>query len=234
MQSIPTDVNGCRSGAASTKKRQRPKEKTASAPDAAAVEALLKKIKEEQAKLNTHETDAVASVIRIARHLTELRPLAKKTWTTNVKSLGMDPRVARRYLRLGRSWLGQNGLSESVLLAHLPSNIMKVEWICRLTREQLSELLATMDTRTESRNKVIAAVRAALGQEPRKKAKPDIAAVVEKLVKHLVESIHRLREECSRADDKGRAGGLLAAGLEQVRGVLQQEVAPANESRAAG
>jgi hypothetical protein len=93
--------------------------------------ALFEEIRAQQQKVDAQEGDVVAALFRIGALLVQLKAKAQRTWTARVKDLGYHPRIARRLQKLGSSPLAENGLTESALLQRLPTDLMKLEWLCR-------------------------------------------------------------------------------------------------------
>lgn len=130
------------------------------------IKKVVQAIVKEQQKIDRHEGDVVACHIRIGVRLVALRSLAKKTWGKQLKALGISPRVASRYLKIVRNWPDEIGLTESDLLTRLPTDLLKLEWLCRVSVSQLEGLLNTLNCKKATRSQVIAAVREVLGEEP--------------------------------------------------------------------
>jgi len=158
--------------------------------DNPAIGTLLEKISNEQKKIDSHEGNVVVSLFGIGRHLAKLRPLARKTWKLQLDAIGMSPRVANRYVKLGESEIG---LNESDLLKRLPSDLMKLEWLCRLSVVQLSGLLDSLDCKKATRSEVIAAVREVLGESKPVKT-PDIEKEIKGLINRLIDTVESLEE----------------------------------------
>ena len=95
--------------------------------DSAGINKVLDKILKEKQKIDRREGDIVTSLIRIGHHLAELRAVAKRTWAERLKALGINPRVASRYLKLAEHWPAEIGLNESDLLPRLPVDLLKLE-----------------------------------------------------------------------------------------------------------
>ena len=108
--------------------------------DSAGIKKLVNEIVKERQKIDRCEGDVVAAYVRIARHLAELRQLANKDWGKQLKAIGMHPRVAGRYLKISQHWHDEIGLRESDLLARLPPDLLKLEWLCRVPQVQLGDL----------------------------------------------------------------------------------------------
>jgi hypothetical protein len=198
------------------------KEKThANAEDSGDIKSLLDKIVREQEKIDRRERDVVASHIHIGHYLAELRSLAKRPWARQVKAIGISPRVASRYLKVAENWPDGIGLTESDLLPRLPTDLLKLEWLCRVPLDQLGGLLAELDCKKATRSRVTAAVREALGEEPPRRAVRDVETSVERFVDRLFKAVDRLQETFPEPEHRDRARELLAAGLHDVLQALK-------------
>jgi molybdopterin converting factor small subunit len=184
--------------------------------DSTGIRKLVNEIVKERQKIDRCEGDVVAAYVRIARHLADLRQLAKKDWAKQLKAIGMHPRVAGRYLKISQHWQDEIGLRESDLLARLPPDLLKLEWLCRVPPVKLSDLLDTLDCKKATRPQVIAAVREALGEDPPTKAEDDVEKFVERFIGRLAKTIDRLNENFPEAGQQKQARDLLANGLQQV------------------
>jgi hypothetical protein len=140
---------------------------------AANTEALVRTIRDGQAKIDAKQGEAVPLLLTQARHLSSLRRIAPaKGWTELVERAGVNRRVARRYLAVARAaWLPPAGLPPSVILGRLPADVEKLEHLARLNETQLTSLLTKMDPRSMLRPDVARAVKEALGQPPRPQKK---------------------------------------------------------------
>jgi molecular chaperone GrpE (heat shock protein) len=189
--------------------------------DSAGIKKLVNEIRKEQQKIDRYEGDVVASHIRLGNHLADLRALAKKTWAKQLKAIGMNPRVASRYLKIAQGWPTEIGLIESDLLPRLPPDLLKLEWLCRVPQAELGNLLDATDCKKATRSQVIAAVREALGEDPPVKKEQDVEKFVERCIHRLVNAVDRLSETFPQADQQTQARDLLATGLRQVLDSLQ-------------
>jgi hypothetical protein len=124
---------------------------------------LIEQVRSEQSKIGQDEGRTVSCLARIGALLNEIQIVAGRTWTKLVAELGYHPRAATRYQRLGASWIARIGTTGSEFLNHLPSDIQKLDWLCRLTPEQLRVLLQNVDLKNSTRNAVKGAVKAVLG-----------------------------------------------------------------------
>lgn len=191
------------------------------------IRKLVQAIVKEQQKIDRHEGDVVACHIRIGARLAALRSLAKRTWGRQLKALGISPRVASRYLKIARGWQDEIGLNESDLLTRLPTDLLKLEWLCRVPVSQLGGLLDTLNCKKATRSQVIAAVREVLGEEP-PTATDDVEMFVQRLIQRLTGTVEKLGEKFPEPDQQNRARELLSAGLDEVRNALQSDL-PAEE-----
>ena len=194
--------------------------------DLANITRLLDEIRREQQKIDRYEGNIVASHIRLGHHLAELRALAKRTWAKQLKTIGISPRVASRYLKIAQHWPDQIGLNESDLLPRLPTDLLKLEWLCRVPQAQLSDLLTKLDCKRATRSQVIAAVREALGEDPPNEDESDVEKFVERLIQKLMNAVARLDDKFHEREQQDRARELLVAGLRQVQDTLKAPLAP--------
>src|SRR5262245_60240497 len=145
--------------------------KIVEAPDAkntdtgADIQQIKEQIKSEQEKIHRTEGSAIASKVQIGVQLNKLQAAAGRTWTKTARELGYHPRAASRLQKLGSSWLAQIGTEGSEILNRLPADEQKLEWLCRLSEEQLRQLLEEGDWKKASRPQVIAAVKKIQGVE---------------------------------------------------------------------
>jgi hypothetical protein len=190
--------------------------KKAESGDSTGIKKLVNEIVKERQKIDRCEGDVVAAYIRIARHLADMRQLAKKGWAKQIKAIGMHPRVADRYLKISQHWHDEIGLSESDLLPRLPPDLLKLEWLCRVPLDRLREMMKAFDCKKATRPQVIAAVREVLGEGPAAKAEPDVNKFVERSLNRLTKMIDRLNETFSKPEKQKQARDLLAAGLQGI------------------
>lgn len=176
------------------------------------VAPLLKKICVAQKQIDKQEGRVLSSHITMGQLLADLRPLAKKTWAKQLDVIEMSPRVASRYVKLGDSWFGRIGLSESDS-TRLPVDLMKLEWLCRVPQDQLSGLLDKIDCKKATRSEVIAAVRDALG-ETKPTRTVSAVQVVERLLRRLLNTVRELGHQDLAVMDQVRHA--LAAGLQDL------------------
>jgi hypothetical protein len=181
---------------------------------------LHEKIRMEQCKIDHSEGGIVASHIRLGHHLAALRTLAKKTWGSQLKAIGINPRVASRYLKIAQHWPNEIGLKESDCLTRLPVDLMKLEWLCRVPLDGLANLLGKLDCKKATRPQVIAAVREALGEDPPSKDESDVEQFVRRLVDRLTKAVDRMQEKFPEAEQQDRFRGLLAEELHKMQQTL--------------
>jgi hypothetical protein len=186
----------------------------------ATIRQIVDAIRTELSEIDRREGSVVICHVRLAARLAELRPLAKRTWGQQLKILGMSPRVASRYLKIARHWTPEIGLNESDLLPRLPADLLKLEWLCRVPPDQLSEVLDHLDCKKASRSMVIAAVREALGEEP--PADEGVEEYVQRFLHRLQKTVERLEERFPEPEQLDRARELLRSGLGDMQASLQE------------
>jgi hypothetical protein len=201
-----------------------PRQSAAAKPcDQAAVDALLDKIRAEQVNVNSREGPIVASLLRICMHVAELRGLVKKDWSKRLKQVGMNARVASRYVQIGKSWLGQIGLTESDLLSRLPTDLLKLEWLCRLSTDQLDGLLAQMDCKKTSRGQVIAAVKGILGDTDSDRPVPNAEKAIQRVLNRLLVLSQQAIQSPSPPEGLPRIRTLLQKGAREIQAIVAKE-----------
>lgn len=198
--------------------------------DSAGLQALVAAILQERRKIDRVEGDVVAGHVRLAHHLAELRVLAQNDWAKQLKTVGISPRVASRYLQVARHWPEGIGLRESELLPRLPADLLKLEWLCRVPLPRLGDLLNTLDCKAATRAQVIAAVRRILGEETTTtdRPEPDVDLFARRLLDRLKKTVDRLPETFPDPEDHHRVRELLAEGFREVLETLT--IAPSPET----
>lgn len=156
------------------------------------INALVAKIKETQQAIRGNECQNVLKMVEIGEMLVQLKQMSNGDWLKHIELLTYDKRVAGRLMQLGKSWWSKGGLKESNLLNELPLDLMKLEWLCRLSREQLIEGLRNWKVRKWSRSQVIDAVQGVLHVP----SKPKAVRIV---------SLDRLTEEAERFVERALA-----------------------------
>ena len=200
--------------------------------DSASINKVLNKILKEQEKIDQQEGNVIKCHIRLAHHLANLRDLAKKTWGNRLKDLGMNSRVASRYLKIAKYWPTEIGLNESDLLPRLPVDLLKLEWLCRVPLDRLPHLLDHLNCKKATRQQVIAAVREALGEAPPGEPESDVAEFVDRCIRRLMKTVKKLHETFVEPEEQTRGCELLETGLRQVQETLQSARETANHRSA--
>jgi hypothetical protein len=198
----------------------------------AAVTTLVEQIQARQRQIDENEGGTVANLIRIGALLIQLQAAAGRTWAETAKGLGYHPRAASRLQLLGRSWLADEiGTKGSDLLSRLPADPQKLEWLCRLSRPQLEELLTDLDPKKATRRAVADAVKAMLNLDTPEKAGKDLPTVIARFFKKVASTIRRWQDEAGTGEGRDELHDLLVARLRQVE---QQVGLDVPEPQAAG
>jgi hypothetical protein len=125
---------------------------------------LVNTIRLKSQALALAEGNLVEGLIALARDINALSVLCKRKWLHELKKIGLHQRVAFRFREIGRSWwCSQDGPIGSALAQQLPYDLHKLEWLCRLSKEDLEELLKDLDPQKEGRSRVIKAAQRRLG-----------------------------------------------------------------------
>jgi hypothetical protein len=120
-------------------------------------------IKNLHEKLCKAEAKAIKSLIDAARQCTRRREsVAPDRWEEALASSGVDTQEVEHYLTVGSSWwaTAPPGTDD---LARLPFDLGKLAMLCRLSQEQLGDLLTTVNVRIATREEVAAIVAEVLG-----------------------------------------------------------------------
>jgi len=189
---------------------------------------VVERIKEKSQAIAKTEQQFVLDVIDLGRLFVTLKENVKRfRWLKELKDLKCHPRVVSRYLIIGYSWWG-NQTPGSNILAKLPSDLHKLEWLCRVTPDQLKHLLVNLDCRELSRDEVIEAVQRNLGQST-KVARKAARLSVEEVAKRWDDYVDRtlnaidLLDEDDVENEEGIQQFLerLEAGVAAIRETLQ-------------
>jgi hypothetical protein len=155
---------------------------------------LVAQIKKAKKQIDDEAGLVVAAMLTLASHLAALNQMDKKNWKAHLAAIDLHRRVAARYLKLAESWLAGPGLKESQVLTRLPGDVMKLEWLGRLNRQQLLALLDQIDVKHMAREKVIAAVKDIIG--PKKSpAEVDDGKRADRVLAPLRKFVERVKEE---------------------------------------
>ena len=121
-------------------------------------DVLVQKIQTLDHRLARSEDEAVAATNEKGQLLTDLKACAKRTWGKRLGEVGLNPRVASRLMSVG-AWGRDFGPVGSDLLAKLPQDVQKLEWLVKLAPESLRQFVEDIDCRAKPRATVIKAVK---------------------------------------------------------------------------
>jgi hypothetical protein len=130
------------------------------------VSVAVERIQALDRKIRQGETANVRLVVEQGRLVVDLKKQVPFSWLDKLSKIGIHERVARRYLTIGECWPTDDRTPESDLLADMPYDLLKLEWLCRLKLEDLAVFVRTCDCRTEPRGILIKRVQRMLGQAP--------------------------------------------------------------------
>jgi len=188
------------------------------------INALLDNAVRIQGFIAKDEGNVVFHMVGLGKVLQSLRQRAGGRWVSLVKKLGYHDRIASRYIKLAKSWWGGTGLIESGLLTKLPPDLMKLEWLCRLSRAQLA-VFASMRLKEWSRSQVIAEVKAQLNiteenDEPRSSTIDKIKTDCEKFIKRTVAFLEDAPPELADPERRQQLLDMLSAKFAKVETML--------------
>ena len=200
----------------------------AKAIDVKKADQAVNKIKEELAKLDRNDGQAVAGLIAAGVHLVVLQAATRtrRNWTERVKTIPLgarrhgflNPRTARRLQELGEShWGRENETPGSKILEQLPTDLQKLTWLCKLSHEQLEDLLHCVDCKEEGRLVVINAVKAMLPDfEPSASKSVSTDKVVASFKQTVVKTATALGVAADDAKGKGDICSRLREALDEA------------------
>jgi hypothetical protein len=166
---------------------------------------LVAGIRAAQARIDQDEADAIVEQVRIGRLLVDLQKLAGRQWTALVRELGYHARTASRYQKLGASWWADRiGTQGTDWCTGFPPDLQKLEWLCRLSDEQLRALLAKLDPKKASRPAIRRAVQDILGiHDPLRSPSVDMGRLVRSLTNAATRLIAALEDQGQEGLDPG-------------------------------
>jgi len=128
------------------------------------VSALVAEIKTCTSKLSQDEGGVVLTVLQLAGLYVELRKTVQKgDWQKTLAELKASPRVVSRYLKIGKSWCAGTPVS-TALVTKLPYDLHKLEWLSKLSPQNLAKCLESIDCKQGTRAAVIQVVKELLGE----------------------------------------------------------------------
>src|SRR5262245_40165388 len=107
---------------------------------------ILTGIQKVMGKAARNEAEAVVLALELGRRFKELKEAVPRRGLEELNKLGFNERVARRYLKLAEEWTPDR-TPGSDLLARLPHDLQKLEWLCRLSLQQLGAICLVLDCR---------------------------------------------------------------------------------------
>jgi len=171
------------------------------------VSRIVDAIRVQMKKIEDNASASVLSIIDLANLYTQLRESVRTWhWKEKLSELGVSERVACRYLKIGEGWWTRDSI-EPAVLAQLPCDIHKLEWLSRLEPAPLKEALRFIDCRQASRGAVIKAVQRRLGirQEVAKPRRVSFAKVMQLCsasIHQMVDAIDNLDPEEVKEEER--------------------------------
>jgi len=140
-------------------------------------ESIIVGIKTLQKKMANAEAKGLLGHLRIGEMLVVLKDEAptKSKWAEYRNEVGYDQRTADRYLQLGRSWWINGGLEAAGFLHRVPRDLLILELLCQLSRDQLGTFLDGYGLEG-GRSQVIERLKRLLGKHPRSKPAATLSA----------------------------------------------------------
>jgi len=186
---------------------------------------LVNKIKEVQKGITRDESTIVLQYVKIGELLIQLKRVAKGDWESEVQKLGYEPRVARRYMALGRTWWAGTGLEESGVIEQLPPDLMKLEWLCQLSKHELCKGIPHWPCRKWGRSQVIDAVKHELKLIEKPKAARSgtldrVTIDCERVIDRLVEALQDSTDEIADPLNRQRLWDELSSQFAKVENLL--------------
>lgn len=127
-------------------------------------EGIVNSIKSALAEIDQAEGPVILKKIEVGKLLNELRKKAGTGWIVAAKLADLDHRTALRYRAIARSWWGESGL-DAELATKLPSDLQKLEYLCRLSPQQLESWVRFGRAKEMSRARLIMEVQKELGKK---------------------------------------------------------------------
>ena len=195
---------------------------TAPEVESPSLEELFRDIQNRQEMLANLEGDGIEHLVRIGVVLHRLKGASGRSWGERLKTLGYSPRVATRLMKVGKAWDPENRHQASELFPRLTNDLNKLEWLCRLSFEQLHALLDLIDVRKATRGAVVARVREILQLAPSPRAGTDKGLVgsIEKTFDRLGVALDRIKGECLAPEQAARAREAMEAGISRLQAGL--------------
>jgi hypothetical protein len=177
---------------------------------------LVQKIIQEEQKLHKHDSADIRARLKIVEYVEQLHAKAPpKGWAELARKAGYLREHADRYRRLYRCWLGKGDARDSALLDKLPSDLEKLDALCKLNREQLTKLAQTHDLRKMPRREVVKLAKGLL-QGDKAKAPPAPSA------KKVLQAFDRIQRQVEAWRQGGDAATTRDTLLTQLQPRLEQ------------
>jgi len=197
-----------------------------------AFDTLIAEIKARISLTAEQEGHAILSVIELARLYVRLKNSVRKhQWEKTLGELGVNPRVASRYLLIGERWSTPENTPCSAILSQLPCDVHKLEWLARVNPEELSSILKIVDCKTGSRGAVIRGVQRLLGERPaasdeRQSTVEDVKKRWSDYIRRTVDAIYSLPDP----DVDGEARQQLLEALQVQFAEVEDALLPSGDS----
>jgi hypothetical protein len=190
--------------------------------------ALLGQIQKAKQMSDRHEGGSVVLQVKEGILLAKLKAMVRRKWTEHVSEIGYHSRAASRLLKLAATWWRTEiGTKGSDLLQRLPADPQKLEWLCRLTREELQDLVAKTDCRKATRKEVIDLVKKFNGTPAKPRPKARGLTRLRKAADRVVTTLNELDGEDNNPR-MTRLRATFADAAEKMQAALDEAEAPAD------
>jgi hypothetical protein len=198
------------------------------------VKDLVNRLVENHALAQKSQSSAVPHILNVARDISQLRKRVRTGWQEICEEkLGLDPRVAQRYRKIGDAWPNEQTPGSDVV-AKLPTSLHKLEALCELTQDQLRQLVEDEpNLRNLERPEVLKLVKEITGtdeddqREAERRSDVKFSAYLrrwEGLADRAVADLLKVKEA-----DRPRVAERLDSMLVELREAMETALAPAEE-----
>jgi hypothetical protein len=189
------------------------------------ITGLQEQIRNCQVQLRQAEGEAVTRLIQIGGVLGHLKKATHRDWAVRVREVDYEPLEASRLLKISAGWwIDEIGTPGSELATCLPADVKKLEWLCRLSREQFALLRENVPNFKElPRTKLVALVKELLGLVTKARPKPTLTDSIKQLFDQMEVAIAQADNDVNESVTELES--LFEERVEKVRQSLKETVA---------